>query len=168
MLGYAEEETFQVLEMPYAGRELSMVVLLPKKADGLPELEKSISVERLGSLMPKLRVREVNAYLPKFKLEASFDLNKTLERPGHEAGILCGGRLFGHQRAKGPLHLRRDPQGIRGRQRGGHRGGGGHGGRGESHGSSADGADPGLPGRSPVPVLDPRHEEPGASCLWDA
>ena len=36
--GYAEDETLQVLEMPYAGRELSMVVLLPKKADGLPDV----------------------------------------------------------------------------------------------------------------------------------
>ena len=81
-MGYAEEETFQVLEMLYAGRELSMVVLLPKKMDGLPELEKAITVDKLAWLMSKLRVHEVNTYLPKFKLETSFGLNPTLEAMG--------------------------------------------------------------------------------------
>ena len=56
-MGYAEEETFQALEMPYAGRELSMVVLLSKNVDGLPELEKAITTDKLASLMPKLRSR---------------------------------------------------------------------------------------------------------------
>jgi serpin B len=77
-MGYAEEETFQVLELPYAGQELSMVVLLPKKVDGLPELEKAITVDTLAALIPKLHVREVITYLPKFKLETSFGLNATL------------------------------------------------------------------------------------------
>ncbi|MGO9114672.1 MAG: serpin family protein [Thermoguttaceae bacterium] len=81
-MGYAEEETFQVLELPYAGQELSMVVLLPKKVDGLPELEKAITVDKLASLMSKLHVREVNICLPKFKLETSFDLNSTLQAMG--------------------------------------------------------------------------------------
>ncbi len=81
-LGYAEEETFQVLELPYAGRELSMVVLLPKEVDGLPELEKAVTTDKLAALMLKLRVREVNAYLPKFKLETSFGLNSTLQAMG--------------------------------------------------------------------------------------
>ena len=59
-MGYAEEETFQVLEMPYAGQEPSMVGLWPKKVDGLPELEKTITVDKLASLISKLHVREVN------------------------------------------------------------------------------------------------------------
>ena len=81
-VGYAEEETFQALELPYAGRELSMVVLLPKKVDGLPELEKALTVDKLAALMSKLHVREVNAYLPKFKLETAYELNPTLEAMG--------------------------------------------------------------------------------------
>ena len=81
-MGYAEQETFQVLELPYVGGTLSMVVFLPKKADGLPELEKAIAVDKLASLLSNLPVREVNIYLPKFKLETSFGLTSTLESLG--------------------------------------------------------------------------------------
>ena len=81
-LGYAEEETFQALELPYAGKELSMVVLLPKKVDGLPDLEKALTVDTLTALLLKLRVCEVITFLPKFKLETSFELNPTLEAMG--------------------------------------------------------------------------------------
>jgi serpin B len=81
-MGYAEQPTFQVLEMPYAGRELSMVVLLPKKADGLPELEKSLTAEKLASLLSGLPAREVLVYLPRFKMEASFGLKPALEAMG--------------------------------------------------------------------------------------
>jgi serpin B len=81
-LGYAEQETFQVLELPYAGRDLSMVVLLPKKIDGLPDLEKAITLDKPASLVANLRVREVSAFLPKFKLETSFGLSATLEAMG--------------------------------------------------------------------------------------
>ena len=81
-VGYAWKETFQVLELPYVGGDLAMVVFLPKKADGLPELEKTITVDKIGSLLANLPVREVNIYLPKFKLETSFGLTSTLEALG--------------------------------------------------------------------------------------
>ena len=80
--GFAEEETLQLLEMPYAGRDLSMVVLLPKKLGGLPELETSLSRERLDSLVSQLLPREVNTSIPRFKLEASVELAPTLEALG--------------------------------------------------------------------------------------
>ncbi len=80
--GYQEEETLQVLEMPYAGRELAMVVLLPKNADGLAELEKAISTEKLAGLLARLATGDVITFLPKFKLETSFELKPTLQALG--------------------------------------------------------------------------------------
>jgi serpin B len=82
VFGYGEEDSLQVLSMPYAGKDLSMVVLLPREADGLAELEKSLSLERLQSLLSKLRSREVATYIPRFKLECSFGLEPTLEALG--------------------------------------------------------------------------------------
>ncbi|MEN6450681.1 MAG: serpin family protein, partial [Thermoguttaceae bacterium] len=80
--GYAETETLQTLEMPYAGRGLSMVVLLPKKVDGLSELEKSLSADMLDSIVSNLRNREVITAIPRFKLETSFQMNPTLRALG--------------------------------------------------------------------------------------
>jgi serpin B len=102
--GYGEEETLQALEMPYAGRELSMVVLLPKKPDGLPDLEKSLSLARLNSLLSRLRTREVIAQMPKFKLEASFGLKPTLEALGMKLAFSHGAD-FGGISTQEDLHI---------------------------------------------------------------
>jgi serpin B len=76
--GYAEGDSFQVLELPYKGDELSMVVLLPKNADGLAGFEKELTAENLKISLGKLAQREVIVSLPKFKLTAEFSLAKQL------------------------------------------------------------------------------------------
>ena len=52
---YNGQPDVQILEMPYKGRDLSMVVLLPTKIDGLAELEKSLSPEKLKSWLAGLQ-----------------------------------------------------------------------------------------------------------------
>jgi len=75
---YCRDQGFQVLSMPYKGKELSMVVLLPSDPNSLPELEKSFSMRRLNSLTAKLRSSEVRVFLPKFKLTCMFSLKDHL------------------------------------------------------------------------------------------
>jgi serpin B len=74
--------TFQMLELPFAGKELSMLVLLPKKVDGLPELEKSLTADKLAAWHGKLRQAEVCVYLPRFKVTGAFELKKELVAMG--------------------------------------------------------------------------------------
>jgi serpin B len=81
-VGYHDDEELQAVEMPYAGKQLSMVVLLPKKADGLPALEKSLSADRLAAVIRKLRVQDVDVSLPRFKMTAEFRLKETLTAMG--------------------------------------------------------------------------------------
>lgn len=81
-LGYAEEETLQVLELPYAGEDQSMVVLLPKKTDGLVDLERSLTHERLASLLTRLRPQDVVTSLPRFKMETFSKMNPALQAMG--------------------------------------------------------------------------------------
>ena len=80
--GYGETEALQVLELPYEGKALSMLVLLPKERDGLAALEQALSVDNLAAWSQALRRQKVKVYLPKFKLEAQFELNKTLMAMG--------------------------------------------------------------------------------------
>lgn len=80
--GYMATDEFQALQMPYKGDTLSMVILLPTKRDGLRELEPLLSATWLDQQMGVLRKREVEVYLPRFKLEASLRLKDILTALG--------------------------------------------------------------------------------------
>jgi serine protease inhibitor len=80
--GYLDGGTFQALELPYAGGDLSMVVFLPKQADGLAALEPRLTEANVRGWLAKLRPDEVRVALPRFKVEAGFDLARTLEELG--------------------------------------------------------------------------------------
>ena len=79
---YAEGESLQVLELPYVGGALSMVLLLPSKVDGLAELEAALNTENLDKWTSDLREREVLVALPVFKMSGKFMLGGTLASMG--------------------------------------------------------------------------------------
>ena len=79
--GYAEFENLQVLEMPYQGNKLSLVILLPANPDGLPKLEGALTADNLQKWL-SLSQREVQAYVPKFTFEQSFNLKDVLSKMG--------------------------------------------------------------------------------------
>lgn len=81
-LGYTEDERLQILELPYRSKRLSMLILLPREIDGLADLERTINPLELDNWIQQMHLRSVQAWLPKFKLTSSFDLNKTLESLG--------------------------------------------------------------------------------------
>lgn len=80
--GYLETENFQGIELPYVDDELSMVIMLPKKIDGVDEFEKTLTVENLSKWLSKLRKREVDISVPKFKMTSQFGLASVLKSMG--------------------------------------------------------------------------------------
>jgi serpin B len=77
--GYWEDDTLQALELPYVGEDLAMIVLLPRKRNGLAELEASLSMDNLGKWTGRLVPRKVVVYFPKFRMTwGTKDLTKTL------------------------------------------------------------------------------------------
>ena len=76
-------KSVQLLELPYEGEEVSMVVVLPDERDGLKDIisceslvpDVLYSVKELG-IQQKRKVHEV--LLPKFELETEYDLNDQL------------------------------------------------------------------------------------------
>ncbi|MGH9564040.1 MAG: serpin family protein, partial [Terracidiphilus sp.] len=72
---YFDGGTFQVLELPYTGEELSMIVLLPKDIAGLPALEKSFTAANAQKWLGQIQYPEkVEVTFPKFTQTAQFDL----------------------------------------------------------------------------------------------
>jgi len=82
--GYMETEALQLLRLPYAGNELSMIVFLPKSASDLEDAELAavVSLSKNSEGLERLRPREVVVTLPKFKMTAEFELNKSLSAMG--------------------------------------------------------------------------------------
>lgn len=78
---YTENERMQVLEMPFEGNDLSMLILLPKEND-LASLEKSIDSNRLKDLRRRMYPQKVQIWMPRFKLRTSYDLNSNLKSMG--------------------------------------------------------------------------------------
>ena len=80
--GYLETDDLQVLEMPYTQNELSMFILLPKKPDGLPTLEKNLTPANLGLWTKVQPGQSVQVTLPKFTFSADLALAETLKAMG--------------------------------------------------------------------------------------
>ena len=78
---YSENKDLQVLEMPYLGKELSMLILLPKDSD-IQSLEKSISVKQFSKWNKDLKEERVNIYIPKFKFETKYFMADDLKDMG--------------------------------------------------------------------------------------
>jgi serpin B len=72
----------KVLELPYQDHEMSMVLLLPSKLDGLAELEKGLTAAQVKQWTEKLGHRAVRLTLPKFKGSTEFALNERLKALG--------------------------------------------------------------------------------------
>ena len=76
--GYRESQELQVLEMLYEGSNLSMIVILPRKIDGLSELEAQLNTQSLKEWTSNLSSKHVEVFIPKFTTTRSFNLNQTL------------------------------------------------------------------------------------------
>ena len=80
--GYTETPSAQILEMRYAGTGIAFDVLLPKTLTGLPDLEKSLTLENLTGWLGNLTTRSAQVSLPKFRAESEFSLRKELSTMG--------------------------------------------------------------------------------------
>ena len=85
---YMEDDLVQVVELSYAGEDLSMVIFLPKERRGLEgqavvsTVEDALNSDRYKSWLLKLTDTEVDLTLPKFKSMAQFSLAQVLSDMG--------------------------------------------------------------------------------------
>jgi serpin B len=80
--GYGETDKLQLLELPYAGKELSLVILLPKDHRAMAALEESLTPENVTKWLDEMREQEVSMYVPKFTTTSRLTLAQTLQAMG--------------------------------------------------------------------------------------
>uniref|UniRef100_A0A4X1U1T9 Serpin domain-containing protein n=1 Tax=Sus scrofa TaxID=9823 RepID=A0A4X1U1T9_PIG len=85
-ISYVQNQSFQfaslehlhvkILEIPYTGQELSMLLLLPDEVDGLQKLEEGLTAEKLLEWTSSQNMKEsqVDLHLPRFKVEENYKL----------------------------------------------------------------------------------------------
>jgi len=73
---YAEDRAAQIIELPYNGTNLSMLVILPT-GNTL-----NISLENLNKWRENLEMKRVDITFPKFKIDVKFSLKESLEAMG--------------------------------------------------------------------------------------
>lgn len=78
---YMENDQLQLLELPYDGKELSMLILLSKK-DDLKSLEKLFNSQNLSEWKSALQEERVDVYLPKFKFDTKYFMANDLAEMG--------------------------------------------------------------------------------------
>jgi len=66
---FARQPDVRLLELPYVGEELSMLLVLPEARDGLDRVEQVLDPELMQTWLDALRSTQVHVELPRFKID---------------------------------------------------------------------------------------------------
>nr|XP_055067499.1 leukocyte elastase inhibitor-like isoform X1 [Misgurnus anguillicaudatus] len=87
-LTFIPEVNSQILELPYVGNNMSMLIILPNEIEddttGLQQLEKTLTYEKLmeWTKPDNMKIQYLALSLPKFKLEETYDMKNLLVKLG--------------------------------------------------------------------------------------
>jgi serpin B len=105
-MNYFNGGTFQALEIPYKGLELSMIVVLPNDVSGLPALEQSLTPSSLQQWLGQLKPEsKIILTLPRFKMTRQFELTKALGALGMKQAFEQGAADFSAMTGKRDLWI---------------------------------------------------------------
>jgi serpin B len=90
---YTATQNLQILELPYQGEDLSMLIILPWEGK-MDSVEESLTLENLASWRNNLREQKIDIYIPKFKFETRYDMGDTLKEMGMPTAFSPGGADF--------------------------------------------------------------------------
>lgn len=78
---YADVDGHQVIELPYVGEEVGMVVVLPEVGN-FEAFEAELDADRFDALVDELEMREGEIRLPRFAFDSGFSLREILSSMG--------------------------------------------------------------------------------------
>ena len=101
---YGEYQGFQMIQLPYLGREYAMYVVLPPEGADVNKLLSKMDATAYAAAMDMLSQQEVRLFLPRFKVETSMNLNESLQRMGIKTAFTSAADFSGIAEM-GPLVL---------------------------------------------------------------
>jgi serpin B len=79
--GYGQGADYQAVRLPYAGDQVSMLVLMPTGGE-FDAFSRELDTERLDEVMRSIREQKIDLTLPKFSFESEIQLRQTLTQMG--------------------------------------------------------------------------------------
>lgn len=80
-LSYAKVDNHQIIELPYVGNQVSMIVILPEE-DGFESFDDELDGDKVGEYIAALKSGSGKLKLPKFSFESDLSLNEPLKELG--------------------------------------------------------------------------------------
>jgi serpin B len=105
-----KDRAFQLLTLPFRGRAIEFVVLLPRKVDGLAELEKGLTWKTLDNRIRQAAPHEVRLTMPRFEMRTRLSLIEALEALGMKRAFERKAADFTGVTTTVPLHISRAVQ----------------------------------------------------------
>uniref|UniRef100_A0A8C2Z1H9 Antithrombin-III n=1 Tax=Cyclopterus lumpus TaxID=8103 RepID=A0A8C2Z1H9_CYCLU len=95
----------QLLEMPYRGDDITMVIILPNKGTALSQVEERLDLNNLTSWLDEMKETTVSVHVPRFRVEDGFSVKEKLQ----DMGLTD---LFSSERASLPGMLEDGSEGL--------------------------------------------------------
>jgi serpin B len=104
--GYYADAEVQVLEIPCVGKQISMLVILPRQVDGIAKHERGLNATKLTEWANKWGAGDFGQYVtvsfPKFRLTSYFSLEEALKALGMVNAFGGGADFSGMFGTRGP------------------------------------------------------------------
>lgn len=79
---HIKELNSHMIELPYAGLETNMYIILPQKADGFIQVIKSLTTKIIDKSIESMEGKEVNIWLPKFHMLSKYSMGVHFKKMG--------------------------------------------------------------------------------------
>nr|XP_040040534.1 antithrombin-III [Gasterosteus aculeatus aculeatus] len=99
------DDQVELLEMPYRGDDITMVIILPMKNTPLSKVEEGLDLNKLTSWLDGMKETTVAVHVPRFRVEDSFSVKEKLQAMGLTD-------LFSSERASLPGMLEDGSEGL--------------------------------------------------------
>ena len=106
-LGYADNDLFRMIEMPYGNGHFNMMVLLPNDDKNVADLVEALNDDTWNVWMESISKKNVDLKFPKFKFEGDYELNDPLITMGMPSAFSPGLADFTGIVKTGNIHVSR-------------------------------------------------------------